>query len=107
MVGELVFNDLQALPEAFTGVAISARRLAAGNLPRLAGRTPTAHKGKFGHVLLIGGDRGFGGAILLSAQSALRSGAGMVSVATAASMCRPHWREFPKRWCWALRRRIS
>ena len=30
----------------------------------------------------MGGDRGFGGAILLSAQSALRSGAGMVSVAT-------------------------
>ena len=33
-------------------------------------------------MLLIGGDRGLGGAILLSAQSALRSGAGMVSVAT-------------------------
>ncbi|MNV49279.1 Bifunctional NAD(P)H-hydrate repair enzyme Nnr [compost metagenome] len=33
-------------------------------------------------MLLIGGDRGLGGAILLSAQSALRSGAGLVSVAT-------------------------
>jgi NAD(P)H-hydrate epimerase len=51
-------------------------------LPRLAPRAPTSHKGKFGHVLLIGGDLGLGGAILLSAQSALRSGAGMVSVAT-------------------------
>ncbi|MHC8346246.1 NAD(P)H-hydrate dehydratase [Pseudomonas sp. RT6P73] len=82
VVGELVFNDLQACAESFNGVAVNARRLTAGNLPRLAGRAPTAHKGKFGHVLLIGGDRGFGGAILLSAQSALRSGAGMVSVAT-------------------------
>jgi NAD(P)H-hydrate epimerase len=82
VVGELVFNDLQASAESFNGVDIDARRLTAGNLPRLAVRTPTAHKGKFGHVLLIGGDRGFGGAILLSAQSALRSGAGMVSVAT-------------------------
>ncbi|WP_458725785.1 NAD(P)H-hydrate dehydratase [Pseudomonas mandelii] len=82
VVGELVFNDLQASAESFNGVDIDARRLTAGNLPRLAGRAPTAHKGKFGHVLLIGGDRGFGGAILLSAQSALRSGAGMVSVAT-------------------------
>ena len=61
---------------------ISARRLTAANLPRLCRRAPASHKGKFGHVLLIGGDRGFGGAILLSAQSALRSGAGMVSLAT-------------------------
>ncbi|MET0849020.1 MAG: NAD(P)H-hydrate dehydratase [Pseudomonas sp.] len=82
VVGELVFNDLQASPESFNGVDIDAIRLSAGNLPRLADRAPTSHKGQFGHVLLIGGDRGFGGAILLSAQSALRSGAGMVSVAT-------------------------
>lgn len=82
VVGEWVFNDLQASPELLGGIAISARRLTAGNLPRLAGRARTAHKGRFGHVLLIGGDRGFGGAILLSAQSALRSGAGMVSVVT-------------------------
>jgi NAD(P)H-hydrate epimerase len=82
VVGELVFNDLQACAESFNGITVDARRLTAGNLPRLAGRAPTSHKGKFGHVLLIGGDRGFGGAILLSAQSALCSGAGMVSVAT-------------------------
>ena len=56
--------------------------LVPGHLPRLAARSPDAHKGQFGHVLLIGGDRGFGGAVLLSAQSALRSGAGLVSLAT-------------------------
>ncbi|WP_028621999.1 bifunctional ADP-dependent NAD(P)H-hydrate dehydratase/NAD(P)H-hydrate epimerase [Pseudomonas sp. Ant30-3] len=82
VVGELVFNDLQTAPELLNGIDISARRLNPGNLPRLLARASTAHKGQFGHVLLIGGDRGFGGAILLSAQSALRSGAGMVSVAT-------------------------
>lgn len=82
VVGELVFNDLHAAPELLNGVDISARRLNVSNLPRLASRALTAHKGQFGHVLLIGGDRGVGGAILLSAQSALRSGAGMVSVAT-------------------------
>ena len=53
-----------------------------GHLPQLAARSPDAHKGQFGHLLVIGGDRGFGGAALLSAQSALRSGAGMVSLAT-------------------------
>jgi len=82
VVGDLVFNDLHADPQLIEVAAISARRLTAGNLPRPAPRSPTSHKGKFGHVLLIGGDRGLGGAILLSAQSALRSGAGMVSVAT-------------------------
>lgn len=81
-VGVLVYNDLQADPRMLGRAPVSAHRLGTGNLPRLAPRAPTSHKGKFGHVLLIGGDRGFGGAILLSAQSALRSGAGMVSVAT-------------------------
>jgi NAD(P)H-hydrate epimerase len=81
-VGQLVFNDLQASPELLAKARASAKRLMPGNLPRLAARPPTAHKGQSGHVLLIGGDRGFGGAILLSAQSALRSGAGLVSLAT-------------------------
>ena len=56
--------------------------LLADTLARLPARAPSAHKGQFGHVLLIGGDRGFGGSIALSAQSALRCGAGLVSLAT-------------------------
>ena len=56
--------------------------LRAATLPRLPARAPDAHKGQFGHVLLIGGDRGFGGSIILSAQAALRCGAGLVSLAT-------------------------
>ncbi len=53
-----------------------------GHLPQLAARAPDAHKGQFGHLLMIGGDRGFGGAALLCAESALRSGAGLVSLVT-------------------------
>ncbi|MCK9816247.1 NAD(P)H-hydrate dehydratase [Pseudomonas sp. MAFF 302046] len=56
--------------------------LLAEQLPRLNARSLDAHKGQFGHVLVIGGDHGFGGAALLSAQSTLRSGAGLVSLAT-------------------------
>jgi NAD(P)H-hydrate epimerase len=82
VVGELVFNDLHADPQLIERAAFTARRLNFANLPRPRARAPASHKGNFGHVLLIGGDHGFGGAILLSAQSALRSGAGMVSVAT-------------------------
>ncbi|MFN3357374.1 MAG: NAD(P)H-hydrate dehydratase [Pseudomonas sp.] len=53
-----------------------------GHLPQLPARSPSAHKGQFGHLLVVGGDRGVGGAALLSAESALRAGAGMVSLAT-------------------------
>ncbi|MDE2140463.1 MAG: NAD(P)H-hydrate dehydratase, partial [Gammaproteobacteria bacterium] len=49
------------------------------SLPR---RARAAHKGDFGHVLVIGGDHGMGGAPRLSAEAALRSGAGLVSVIT-------------------------
>ncbi|MFO7530789.1 MAG: NAD(P)H-hydrate dehydratase [Marinobacter sp.] len=45
-------------------------------------RAANAHKGRFGHVLIIAGDRGFGGAGLMAAEAAVRSGAGLVSLAT-------------------------
>lgn len=45
-------------------------------------RARSAHKGSHGHVLLIGGDTGMAGAILLATRGAHRSGAGLVSVAT-------------------------
>ena len=50
--------------------------------PLLPKRSRTAHKNDFGHVLVIGGDHGMGGAVRLSAEAALRVGAGLVSVAT-------------------------
>lgn len=48
-------------------------------------RARTSHKGRHGHVLLIGGDTGMAGAMLLAARGALRAGAGLVSVATRAA----------------------
>ncbi|WP_166208453.1 NAD(P)H-hydrate dehydratase [Cognatiluteimonas telluris] len=48
-------------------------------------RRRDSHKGRNGHVLCIGGDHGSGGAIVLCAQAALRSGAGLVGVATRAA----------------------
>ncbi len=48
----------------------------------LTPRPVDSHKGKFGRLLLAGGDYGMAGAIQLAASAAQRSGAGVVSVAT-------------------------
>ena len=48
-------------------------------LPR---RRAAAHKGEFGRLLILAGERGFGGAGLLAAEAASRSGAGLVTLAT-------------------------
>lgn len=45
-------------------------------------RERAAHKGNFGHVLVIGGDYGYSGSVRLTAEAALRVGAGLVTVAT-------------------------
>ncbi|KRU84115.1 NAD(P)H-hydrate dehydratase, partial [Pseudomonas aeruginosa] len=81
-VGELVFDDLGGDAAAVATLPPLARRLAHRDLPRLAARPRTAHKGLFGHLLVAGGDAGMGGAVLLAAESALRCGAGLVSAAT-------------------------
>lgn len=84
-VGELHRHRLR-LPEAFLASAVPVfrrlhRRDLAGALPP---RARDAHKGRHGHVLVIGGDQGMAGAALLAGQAALRSGAGLVSLATRA-----------------------
>lgn len=81
--GELVFDGLDADPALLPESSL-ARRLAVASLPCLAARPKAAHKGLFGHALVIGGDTGMGGAVLLAAESALRCGAGLVSLATRA-----------------------
>lgn len=45
-------------------------------------RPRDANKGDFGHVLVIGGDYGYSGAVHMAGEAALRVGAGLVSVAT-------------------------
>ncbi|MBI82696.1 MAG: NAD(P)H-hydrate dehydratase [Planctomycetaceae bacterium] len=51
------------------------------SLPRLKERPAESHKGDYGRILLIGGSRGMVGAVALSGKAALRSGAGLVTLA--------------------------
>ena len=78
--------DLDALDipsEAFSSAVARAHLLTAEALVHwLPPRRANTHKGESGRVLCIGGDLGHGGAILLCAEAALRSGAGLVATAT-------------------------
>jgi hydroxyethylthiazole kinase-like uncharacterized protein yjeF len=81
--GELVLANLDVPAATYDEVSPSVERLALGDLlPLLAPRAADAHKGDFGHVMVIGGDTGYGGAALMAAEAAARTGAGKVSVAT-------------------------
>ncbi len=83
-VGELRVADI-GIPAAIvtaSGVQLwlldeSDARLA------FAPREPGTHKGSFGHVLVVGGAPGKTGAAILAGTGALRSGAGLVTVATS------------------------
>lgn len=79
-----VFCDALSLPdELMQQVPATATRLQLSDSQRLLRpRAPSAHKGNFGHVLVIGGDFGMAGAVRMAAEAAARVGAGLVSVAT-------------------------
>ena len=53
--------------------------------PLIPARAVDAHKGDFGHVVVVAGSMGKTGAAVLCAQGALRSGAGLVTVASPRS----------------------
>ena len=54
--------------------------------PLFPRRRRATHKGHYGHVLLLGGARGYSGAIAMAARAALRSGTGLVTVAVPESI---------------------
>lgn len=53
--------------------------------PALPRRRPLSHKGDYGHLLILAGSLGKTGAAVMAAEAALRSGVGLVTVATAKS----------------------
>jgi NAD(P)H-hydrate epimerase len=80
--GTIVFDDLEVPLGAYAastpGLQLLDERTVQAALP-VRGRT--AHKGRHGHVLVIGGAAGMGGAVRLAGEASLRAGAGLVTVA--------------------------
>ncbi|GHB28221.1 NAD(P)H-hydrate dehydratase [Salinicola rhizosphaerae] len=62
-------------------------------LPR---RTPNSHKGAHGHVLVVAGAPGMGGAALMTSEMVARVGAGKVSLATDAAHVAASLTRFPE-----------
>ncbi len=81
--GSIVVDQIGIPDKAFQKLAPSAFLLDWPHVkPLLSKRFRNAHKGDYGHVLVVGGDYGMGGAVRMAAEAAMRVGAGLVSVAT-------------------------
>lgn len=85
-VGELRFAGLDIPAECRADISADMRRITGAMLVKnLPARKRNAHKGDFGHVLVVGGAPGMPGAVRLAGEAALRAGAGRVSIATHPS----------------------
>ncbi|HHW28152.1 MAG TPA: NAD(P)H-hydrate dehydratase [Syntrophomonadaceae bacterium] len=87
--GEVIVGDISFPPELKSEEGgdyyLLDEKMVAEMLPE---RLPTSHKGDFGHVAVIGGTRGYTGAVVLASNAALRGGAGLVT-AVIPELCYP------------------
>jgi NAD(P)H-hydrate epimerase len=85
-VGKLVVSDINFPPQLLSiprkNILITSELIP----PLLPYRHPNANKGHFGPILIIGGSKGMGGAVALTAKAALKTGAGIVTVAIPESL---------------------
>lgn len=83
MIMFIIKNNVSECSNRYEIVCATARSLSFGDINVfLQARSRDSHKGNFGHVLVIGGDEGFGGAVRMTGEAAARVGAGLVSIAT-------------------------
>jgi NAD(P)H-hydrate epimerase len=86
ITGRVFFDDLQIPPTTYKHVRSPVSRIEYDVVKnQLNRRSRIAHKGSYGHVLVIGGAPGMLGAVCMTAEAAARVGAGKVTVATYPS----------------------
>ncbi len=84
--GELVLVPLPMPPE-FLGESAEHALLGEEDVPhQLLHRPATAHKGYFGHLLVVAGSHGKSGAAVLASRAAGRVGAGLVTLAVSRNL---------------------
>ncbi len=83
--GVVEFESLGVPEECYQSVAVDAQLISAAVLQALPlSRSHNSHKGRFGHVVAVGGQTGMLGAVLLASKAVLKSGAGSVTAVTDA-----------------------
>lgn len=81
--GKIIFDSLQIPQEVYQSMSSTCLTISLTELHAVLGtRNADAHKGDFGHVLVVGGNKGMAGSVMLAAEAAARTGSGLVSVAT-------------------------
>ena len=99
--GELFFAGLDIPASVFEKVGPSATRIDRPYVAKALGkRDRGAHKGNYGHVVVIGGDHGMGGAVMMASEAAHYVGAGVVTVLTRGEHIAPLLSRHPE--CMAL-----
>src|ERR1035437_7349902 len=84
--GKLVVADINFPAEFLSGPRKNVLITKELVMPMMPYRHPNANKGHFGPILIIGGSPGLTGAVVLAAKAALKSGAGIVTVAVSQSL---------------------
>ncbi len=99
--GELFFAGLNIPESVLEQVEPSTARIDRPYVAKVLGkRDRGAHKGSYGHVVVIGGDHGMGGAVMMASEAAHYVGAGVVTVLTRGEHIAPLLSRHPE--CMAL-----
>ncbi|MGV6827180.1 MAG: NAD(P)H-hydrate dehydratase [bacterium] len=95
--GRIHHRSLAVPARVFASTILSARRIDWVRMrEQLHPRSPVAHKGQCGHVLIVAGDKGMVGAAILATSAAARTGAGLVSLVTYPGLAAEVLRERPE-----------
>lgn len=85
--GTLSVADISIPKHLLTGNKLKLNLITSSMIaPLLKPRVAESHKGTYGHVLVVGGSIGMTGAVVMSANAALRTGAGLVTAALPESL---------------------